>query len=872
LGLALASAFVRTLSARPAEADTTYDPVLARMAITDRSTAADIQPRAWLVTNGTTVSPYYLVTKIPDLNQNTWATTGINGVDSGIDAVSWTDGSTQRQRVFYTSAGALYMASWDNDMSNGTTRITPASFPYMISGTDLAAVTFMDGSSRRIAVAGGASQSGNAGYICVWESGDLGGTWTPTCSTDRPLPASNPSTHDIVGVNLSGTTTVAFYFRNLFATLSRVRRTGTNTYTNHEELSVPTGIQPSIAAIESQVSGRIELAVAGGDNKLYTARILPTDSAPSWGARAALPGGATPWNSPAAVSMVKYHGTDANGQNPYTRTTLFVAGNNLGLHVLSTADDAGTWGTSWIGPHFSPSGWLGSVGAVTTTTGDPYRLPRLFVAAGYPTYTLQEYFNWFGQGYAFRDHIKYQVDPVGVGNSNLSVAETSAAADTQLGIMSSTDRNYPSPWLVRLRSSTDGANTYDLTDSVISPFTGGAYLTDSTVATGGGRLHHTSLEIAFSSSCTPTATESSNQVIYRRGTSASAIAALNHAGADAFLIDSSTSSTTSALDHPWEVVTNDQSGTTTHVVYYSVVNSNQHCTVAGGFCYWKLAPGDVQSGPVLVNPITSLSDGPARAIRGANNEIYGYADVHSGDWTQICTLKNAFAPGGVQYADCTKMVNQSPAPAGMSSGPYIYVGPPLGTTPPGTKCTMTFNGGKHYKCFDIQAETAVVADPVTPYKVYVAYVVANANTSTSAIYYSRSSGGSSWGTWTPPVALTPVDTYVYYDPMITVDTDGTIFVTYSQITPVSVNESGAATVYVTMSTDGGQTWSSPMAWSNWNTSSIQFHCHRDVYFMGDYRNGTVLGNRAYLPYQNGGSTSSPYTYRGHWMSRWTLAN
>lgn len=807
------------------------------------------------------------MSKIPDLNTNTWYFTGLDSIDSSIDAVSWTDGSIQRQRVFYTSSGILRMSPFDQDGQSSTMALPMGSFT--ASGTDVAAVTFTDGSSQRIAVAAGASLSGTAGYICVWESGDLGASWSQTCSTDRPLPATNPSNHDIVGVNLAGTNVVQFYFRNLFAGLSRVRRTGTNTYSAHEDFSVPSQIQPSIFAIESQVSGKIELGIIGSNNTIYTSRILPTDASATWSARAALPGGATPSTSPAALAAAKYHGTDFNN-NPYTRTSLFLLGSNLGLYSISTTDDSGTWGTSWTGPQYSPSGFVGALGAVTTTTGDALRTVRLFVPAGYPTWTLQEYYNLFGV-WSFRDHIKVQNDPVGVGNSNLSVAETSAVADTSLALMTSTDRNYPGSWLVRLRGSSDGANTYDSSDSVISPFDTGAYLTDSTAGTGGGLLHHTTEEVVFSNGCNVGAPVSSDKIVYRRGSSTTAVAALNQTGSNAYLIDSGPDS----FDHPWEVVTSDLSGATTHVVYLGFHNSGQHCSSSGSMCYWKLAPGDVQSGPTLLNQLDAKAP---RAVRGANGEIYAYSDIKSASWTHICTLKNAFS-GGVQQGDCTTLAGGQNPPPNEGGGNYVYVGPPLSPYPIGLVCKLT-STDTMYKCFDFYGLTALTADPVTNYKVYSAYVVKQGDDghgflTSSAIYFSRSTGGASWGNWTTPIPVTPTNSAVYYDPTITVDTDGTIFVTYSLFsasTYNSPNETGNATLYMRMSTDGGATWSAPVGWSNWNTSSIQYHCSRGVYFMGEYRSGSVLGNRAYLPYQYGGSTTSPYQYRGHWMSRWTISN
>src|ERR1041385_5076992 len=93
---------VCSLAARNGFADATWDPSLERMAVTDRSALADIQPRIWMLANG---GPGYpgrlLVSRRPDVNQNGWFYTALSGLDMGLDAVSGPEGSTQRQRDFY---------------------------------------------------------------------------------------------------------------------------------------------------------------------------------------------------------------------------------------------------------------------------------------------------------------------------------------------------------------------------------------------------------------------------------------------------------------------------------------------------------------------------------------------------------------------------------------------------------------------------------------------------------------------------------------------------------------------------------------------------------------------------------------------------
>src|SRR5262249_18300323 len=99
----------------------------------------------------------------------------------------------------------------------------------------------------------------------------------------------------------------------------------------------------------------------------------------------------------------------------------------------------------------------------------------------------------------FNDHIKMG-DVTGLGDTGVTTGGTSAASNNSLAIMTGIDRNFPDPvggafpWKVRLRSSTDGANSFDSADWVIVPFASGAFLSDPTVSVSqspSDLLHHT---------------------------------------------------------------------------------------------------------------------------------------------------------------------------------------------------------------------------------------------------------------------------------------------------------------------------------------------------------------------------------------------
>src|ERR1044071_3084377 len=113
--LALAATFIAlVVGTRVAQASNTWDPTGDRMAWTDRSTAMDIQPRIWLLTNGSLGNPgRLLMTRRPDVSTNGWLNLQIGGLDTGLDAVYWQDGATQRQRVFFVKNGEIFMLTYD---------------------------------------------------------------------------------------------------------------------------------------------------------------------------------------------------------------------------------------------------------------------------------------------------------------------------------------------------------------------------------------------------------------------------------------------------------------------------------------------------------------------------------------------------------------------------------------------------------------------------------------------------------------------------------------------------------------------------------------------------------------------------------------
>jgi hypothetical protein len=212
----------------------------------------------------------------------------------------------------------------------------------------------------------------------------------------------------------------------------------------------------------------------------------------------------------------------------------------------------------------------------------------------------------------------------------------------------------------------------------------------------------------------------------------------------------------------------------------------------------------------------------------------------------------------------------TPAPASMPNNGYVYVGPALGSIPNGTLCLPQGNPAtQKIKCFLLYALRAVAADSITNHKVYVVYNVTTATSST--IYFTESTGGaSSFGTFTTPEQLTT--TGFNYEPNVTVDTRGNVFVSFVSFKTFP-DTTGSASFHLRMRPiDGTGVWLIATPPAAWNISTIQYHCFRRTYFFSDFRDSRTFGNRTYLSYEAGGTTTTPYGLFGGWVSRWTLTN
>src|SRR6185295_4691540 len=143
---------------------------------------------------------------------------------------------------------------------------------------------------------------------------------------------------------------------------------------------------------------------------------------------------------------------------------------------------------------------------------------------------------------------------------------------------------------------------------------------------------------------------------------------------------------------------------------------------------------------------------------------------------------------------------------------------------------------------------------------YVAYT-ANDQGETS-IYFTQSQGGGSFGSWSTPVRVHTHGTedVYYFDPEVSVDNEGTIVITYSLMVPAPFTTNGGARATVAWSTDGGMSFANSDL-VGWNALALPYHCGRQKWFLGEYRQVSKVGGRAIHLYQYQSGSSSTHVQK-----------
>jgi hypothetical protein len=861
----VAAGIVLSLLAVRARAEGTWDPTWsARMAITDRSTAADIQPYVWMNAQGK------LVYKDPDATSFPWVqpVAAITGVNSGVGAVSWKDGAVARQRVYYTRGNKLSVLNYDDNVASET-QLTQAN-GYLFANTAISAVRWKNGNTETIGVAVGGKVNTTAAYhVCVYE-----GAWnqTPTawCTAGEVLPAVGD--HDIASVSLGGTARPEFFFVTTSGLLRALIPSGTSSY-SYTALNRPTSdpLRGTIFATETEAGGAFQIGVISYNETTdfaWIGTVAANSASVTWTALPTLP------NNIAVLNQNTIGGITYT--NNGTHTLFEIVSWDSNVYRITSTD--GVWPTSWQSPLLPGGGmYLRSLGAITKL---PSQLPRTFFVAGNTspgdgwTNSLSELQE---PGAPFRDHIRLDL---GHGHAlSVSANEPSGAVGPSRGLSAATQRNNPPPWTQVLSQTTNAASSWGsaVTVSFLPPINSGYSTagTDPVTAVGGGvgngLMHFSNLELDINSSCDePSGTTVDSRIVLRRDTSASVIASKTLSSSGIWVMDQDYD-----LDHPGLGITYNPydplgSYPTAHVVWTKVSGTPVQR-------YATVNPTNVKSS--ILNITSRLPAGPAGVAVGAGPTAYGWTTSR-----YLCKLTPGSLPTS---ADCGVASGSTPVktiggatlnPPMLNTGTdYLY----FGTSQASQQGDCPVAGdGNFYKCF-VGSDNFIqfTVDPVTTKTFYAVYLAKDQREATPthlALYFTKNTG-QTYTTWSTPVVITPrLGNENYFDPAITVDANGTIVITYSRMTSSPDGDtSGSASGRAhwcninDSSCTNTSDWTDGGTFSVWNAKSLPFHCRRQWWWLSDYHYGSVMGGRAYHLLPSSG-TSAPTKQMGHLYSRWSM--
>jgi hypothetical protein len=839
--LAAALVFLAVLSSPWASAGARFDPAESRrMAVTDRSTTAGLQARVWTVSTDS----LHLTSKRPDISENGWTEHLLSGftVESGLDAVSLNDAGTARQRVFFAATlnptNVIQMLNFDGDSPGGITNLPDIADTF--SNTDVAAVSWNDG-SQRVAVAAIATN----GKVCVWEGLGFSFTTSPWCSAASFASTSAP---DIVGAVYSNTP--VFFVRTAGSNLGRLRRTAVNTYAT-TDLSRPPGNSPVNSSMWVGLSiafAGLEVGFTTAAGTLWTARVTPTGASATFTSMPAL-GATLDTASRTAITGMRYW-SGAGGD----RLVYFARDTTGALYRLFT-NAAGAWGVSWGAGVVPPDEEWRSCGVATVRSdlvnGDT---PLVFGAVGRNAVTLVGFVLHEYDGVGFRDHVRFQAAPgiveaLGFGYADQSETTTGnfEATESAVGVHSisalatAIRRGDLAPWRVVLDDSTDGAFDWG-NDYVVSPLAGGIdpSLTDPYVAVGtNGSFHHLALQLELSNNgmlnncfLTPATTR---DLLYRRGGSALAMANLTTVGTDLQVV-----STDPALDHGGMIITADG---TRHFIYVET----------GGVKHRSLSPTDVFSAETTVAGLS----GPPGILLGASGSVFGWASALDIQFPDVCPL-----PSGT-----CGVVGGGGGLNPPAVDPDIFFGVSSPTRNSATHQTCQ-SGSIFFRCFDTQQAVAFAAHPNVSFRIYAVWPANQGGT--RSLQFARTTA-LNLTTWSAPVTIATSTTHEFIDAEITVGADGTLVVTYSRIENFDATPAGEPKIAYSVNEGVNWTVVNSVSFPLWDPHNLGFHCRREKYFLGEYRQGSRVGNRVFntLP-RTGVNSPARVVQTGLWSSRYSL--
>jgi len=836
--------------------DFTWHPIASRFAVTNDPSTPGALDRVWLLVDGGSETPRRLVSSLIEATTDNWLDTGIWGITSELDGVSFSDAQKHYQRVFFAREGQLQMLRADVPLARPSeafeiavdTIAAPAG--YTIGAGDLAAALYEPpGGERSIVVLAPATFAGTAGYYCIYQLALAAEQWSLTCSAQATVHAET----DVAAVAMGSE--LHFYFRGLDDSLVRVARQAPDVF---QEASVPLPAESKLAAslwaMPSEFDGLVQLIVVTQAGELWSARPPADRSAPpEWTLVPALPDGqlvSTGRHALAAIVTDQYgpkRGDLFGEPFQHKLTELRVIAAVDGQHYFMATDDhyeARPWMDGWATRTLEREQRVRAIGGMTW-----YPVPlgtlrvqvgaALCVTGGERTTALQESVLFFAN-LPWRDHLRPS-EPVALPSA-AGVAELSSTSGPDRTVVAMARRSAP-PFTVDLLESNDGATTFasvetletlprvaadDIASSALEP----------TLGYGGGKVHLTTLEWALDESCADPAGRS-RRVVYRRADNAAELAALSMDTDDVFIA----SGQLPHASNPTMVITEGMLGAVVHIVFNAGPD--------GALYYWRLPAGETET-PDPIRLDATMPSGPAALAAGVEDQLW--VASYDGHRFALCPL----GPEGVVVARCTEpdAATVKPLSQDMRFGAELS-----GDDAPDSACAPL--SGRHYKCTRDDKPFSITVDKWLRHQVLVAFTAADVDDSTSVFVASYCGsqgvqGDCSSPGWREPVAVSsrPNAKRFYFDPEITVDLDGEIVVSYASL-PTTPSSAPARSYIERAHFDPKHSLvQSPPRAVDWDTASLPYDCVTRRWALGSQRQSDIVDSRSLHVVRDGSGHSA----------------
>lgn len=728
----------------------------------------------------------------------------------------------------------------------------------------------MDGSTHKIAVAAVSSN----GTVCIWE-GTVTSFGSPVCSGSNLAVSSASDIQGTLGNGLPW-----FAFKRSDGHLGRVRRGTSPSNYIFVDLGLPPGhssIKPSVAAWTSLVdTARVEAAVIGSTGQLFVARVAPSGVAGgvTWVTVPTIPGGQTGSGSRTALAVTPYRANCFMSCQDYVLLYLRSTNDRLYRRRSNTIGDlgSGAWLSSGIGTAAMPpqESWLGNGGAASLPAFFGDTTPVLFGVGGLLAFlaagtTLQEVHDA-----GFRDHLRYMGVEVALGSNPLAslwAAESAVGLDSIAAVAGGVRRNHPPPWNVVITQSLSGGDlwTNDLIVPAASSWGGGslpASLSDPYVFhdRSTSNFHLSVFEAAIqdhnNGTCSLVAPEEM-RIIYRRGTFANlndttidgtTVHLVNETG----IINPDTMPPIGVgVDHGTMAVS-EGNPPTTHMTWFELDPRGDGLSRKLFHWFWDPVNG---AGRVEIQSASMVAQAAGVFVDASQTP---YAWTGTGH-PQICKL--AMRGGCIEFGRVGGATLTPPSRSPLITFP---------STDPGDEKDQADGCGGN-RCVTVEEPFDIVPDPTVAGRIWAAYAGDDpATTGKSSVYVTWHDEACPLDQcWSSAARINtrPIgDERHYVDASLTVTPDATLIVFFSA---VESHETTQAEQFVAWSTNAGASWTQHQINESWDPDDLGYHCLRKKFFLGEYRDGAVVGNRA-INFVHYSPAGIPSVQRRILSSRWLI--